>query len=125
MIGSRIKFYRNLKSMTQTQLAEKIFKSQTVICRIESGDEQPNKEELKLIAQALQVNINDLQNDDPIIIHNESSNYGTQGIRHIENHITMDKKEIEKMLEEKTVEILWLRNEVNRLLTLVENSFKK
>ena len=54
-IGQRVKHWRNVRRLTQDKLAEKIAVSQSVISRLESGEDMPSVDRMQAIARALQV----------------------------------------------------------------------
>ncbi len=57
LIGSRIKYFRNLRSMTQAELAEKIGIESSTLAHIEIGKNLPSTSRLPKIAQALEIEI--------------------------------------------------------------------
>lgn len=60
-VGFRIKKVRQINGISQYELAEKIKSlNQSQICKIENGDRTLKVEELKIIADALNVSIVDL-----------------------------------------------------------------
>lgn len=54
-IGERVKYWRNVRKLSQAKLAEKIAVSQSVICRLERGEDMTSVDRLHAIAKALQV----------------------------------------------------------------------
>ena len=54
-IGQKVKYWRNVRKMSQAKLAEKIAVSQSVICRLEKGEDMTSVGTLQAIARALQV----------------------------------------------------------------------
>lgn len=67
-LGESIKKYRNIKGLTQKELAEKIMISRSFMSQIESGISKPSEENLKKIADCLGVKVEQLITD------NESEN---------------------------------------------------
>lgn len=63
-IGENVKFWRDNKKMTQTELAKRAFTTQQNISRLEKGDIMPPLETLKSIADALDVTMPELYNDE-------------------------------------------------------------
>ena len=59
-LGKNIKYYRNLKKLTQSQLAEKSNTSTNYIATIETGKKYPSPSTLEKIAKALNINAIDL-----------------------------------------------------------------
>ena len=65
-IGDNIKKYRNLKNITQSQLAELSFCSESSIRKYEKGIRIPGSEIITKIAAALDVPVSKLLEDDTI-----------------------------------------------------------
>lgn len=59
-IGRKIKSYRKIKKMTLEELSNKIYKSTSTISKYENGQIKIDVESLYLIAQAFDININNL-----------------------------------------------------------------
>ena len=59
-IGRRVRAFRKLKRVQQTELAKQIGLSTTVLGRIERGEKLPQEETLAKIAQALHIHIEEL-----------------------------------------------------------------
>lgn len=59
-IGRRIRAFRKLKRMQQTELAKQIGLSTTVLGRIERGEKEPELELLVKIAETLSIDIDEL-----------------------------------------------------------------
>ena len=60
MIGSRVRYYRRLRGLYQTQLAKMAGLSRTTVARIECELHPPNITTLKRIADALDITMTDL-----------------------------------------------------------------
>ncbi|MCG0314534.1 MAG: helix-turn-helix domain-containing protein [Calditerricola sp.] len=58
--GNRIRAYRKLKGMTQTELAERLGISVAVLGAVERGMRQPSSALLRAIADVLQVPVEEL-----------------------------------------------------------------
>lgn len=56
-VGDRIRHYRNLKGLTQEQLAELVDTYGTYIGRLERGEQNVQLETLEKIADALQISV--------------------------------------------------------------------
>ena len=61
-IGKNLAFYRRKKGLTQKQIAESVGLSITFISQIENGLSNPSDENLKKIAECLDVSVIDLKN---------------------------------------------------------------
>jgi transcriptional regulator with XRE-family HTH domain len=59
-IGRRVRAFRKLKRVQQTELAKLVGLSTTVLGRIERGEKLPQEEMLAKIAQALHIQIEEL-----------------------------------------------------------------
>lgn len=63
-LGQNIKFYRKLKNMTQTDIANKIYMTQQNIAQIENGKVMPPLDTIEHLADTLGISILDLMNDE-------------------------------------------------------------
>ena len=64
MLGDKIKTYRELKKMTQNEIAEILEVSTATISKYESGLLEPNIESLKRLAQTFNITIDELIKDE-------------------------------------------------------------
>lgn len=62
-VGKNIKKYRNMKGMTQTQLAEKVLVRQQMILAYERGTKNPSLQVAYEISKALGCTLEDLIGD--------------------------------------------------------------
>lgn len=62
--GRRIRAFRKLKRIQQTELAKRIRISVTILGRIERGEKQPTDEQLQLIADVFDIDIQELKGDE-------------------------------------------------------------
>lgn len=60
LLGQRIRYLRNLRSMTQEQLGEKADVNYKYLGAIERGEKNPSTDNLAKIASALNVKLNEL-----------------------------------------------------------------
>jgi transcriptional regulator with XRE-family HTH domain len=60
LVGNRIKFLREDKGLTQTELAELVGKDRQYLYKIEKGKVTPNIVTLSVLAIALEISIKDL-----------------------------------------------------------------
>ena len=65
-LGKKIKSIRIEKGLTVSELADKINVSAPTVSRYESNKREPNYETLLLIAEALEVPVSELLNENPI-----------------------------------------------------------
>ena len=61
--GRRIRAFRKLKRIQQTELAKRISISVTILGRIERGEKQPTEEQLQSIADVFNIDIQELKGD--------------------------------------------------------------
>lgn len=76
-IGPKIKELRKLRGLTQAQLAEKIQATEGRISNWERGENNPDKEILGPLAEALGVRISDLYSDEEDEKHTPAKKVGT------------------------------------------------
>ena len=69
--GMRIKHFRNLKKLSQEQLAEKLGVSQEHLARIETGNKIPSLELFVSIANTLETSADHLLSDSLIVLRSE------------------------------------------------------
>ncbi len=94
--GLRIRTFRKLRGYTQQDVADRINVTQSTYSRIETDDHEVSVEELKKIAEALDVSLGDLISSEPLVINNHASNHGAQG--KIEHFYSDNKDMYEKLL---------------------------
>ncbi|MCH7323844.1 helix-turn-helix domain-containing protein [Solibacillus sp. MA9] len=61
--GRRIRAFRKLKRIQQTELAKRIGISVTILGRIERGEKLPSREQLQSIADVFNIDIQELKGD--------------------------------------------------------------
>ncbi|WP_274308746.1 helix-turn-helix domain-containing protein [Solibacillus daqui] len=61
--GRRIRAFRKLKRIQQTELAKRIGISVTILGRIERGEKSPSREQLQSIADVFNIDIQELKGD--------------------------------------------------------------
>lgn len=66
MISENIKHHRTKLGLTQSELAEKINKTPTLITKIETNKANPSIKTLKSLAKALGVTVTELLDDKPV-----------------------------------------------------------
>lgn len=59
-IGKAIKYFRNMRKLTVTELSDMCGLSQPAISQIENGKRDPSQESIESIAKALNVSVNEL-----------------------------------------------------------------
>lgn len=61
--GRRIRAFRKLKRIQQTEFSKRISISVTTLGRIERGEKTPSEEQLQTIADALSIDIQELKGE--------------------------------------------------------------
>ena len=61
--GRRIRAFRKLKRIQQTEFSKRIGISVTILGRIERGEKIPSEEQLQTIADALSIDIQELKGE--------------------------------------------------------------
>ncbi len=61
--GRRIRAFRKLKRIQQTEFSKRIGISVTILGRIERGEKVPSEEQLQTIADALSIDIQELKGE--------------------------------------------------------------
>lgn len=62
-IGARVRYYRTIREMEQTALAEKLGITQQYMSKIERGTAKPSTHLLFLIAKTLEIDVAELVKD--------------------------------------------------------------
>jgi transcriptional regulator with XRE-family HTH domain len=75
-IGTRVRHYRHIKSLSQSDLSIKSGISQSIISSLEADKTVPNSVMLHKIAQELEVDINDLLKDENVVQNNHDKAIG-------------------------------------------------
>ncbi|MDR0332324.1 MAG: helix-turn-helix domain-containing protein [Dysgonamonadaceae bacterium] len=113
-IGKKVRQYRELKDLSQTDLAIMADISQSVVSSLESDKTIPNSIMLHRIAKVLEVDINELLKDDSIVQYNSDS--ATGNIHKIQNQT------IHNNFPENVLEVLMSNQE--KITDLLENQNK-
>ena len=111
-IGKKVRQYRDMKSLSQNDLAIKVGVSQSIISSIESDKSVPNSVMLQNIAKELEVDINELLRDTHIVQNNSGKSIGN-----IHSQVT-----INNHFPENVVEMLLSNQE--KIATLFETQNK-
>jgi len=111
-IGSKVRKYRQLKDLSQRDLADKTEVSQSIISSLESDKTIPNALLLGKIAKELDVDVNTLLQNDSIV----QNNYG-KSIGNINSKVTINNQYPENVIE------TLLANQ-NKITCLLENQNK-
>ena len=82
------------------------------------------KDILEKISKLLGVSVADITSNEPIVILNNASNQGTQGVGHIEHFYTDQKELYEKVIASKDDEIKSLKEVIESLKKVIESLSK-
>jgi transcriptional regulator with XRE-family HTH domain len=119
-IGSKVRKYREIKALSQSDLAVTVGISQSIISSLESDKTIPNSIMLNKIARELGVDINDLLVDENIVQNNSD-----KAIGNIHSQVTINNHFPENILEM----ILSNQKQITQLLDaqnkLMENILQK
>lgn len=125
MFGGKIKAFRMMRGFSQEDMAGRLDVTQATYSKIEGNKQRVTTEQLEKIAKELGVTIADITSNEPIVILNNASNQGTQGIGHIE-HFYADQKELyEKLIASKDDEIGNLKDVIQSLKEVITSITKK
>lgn len=102
-IGSKVRKYREIKGLSQEDLAFRMDVAQTTISSIESDKSVPNSILLNKIAQELDVNINDILDEGNTQINNIEKNEGV--ISFDTNTVNMLSEKLIEQYEERIKEL--------------------
>lgn len=125
MHGAKIKAFRMMRGFSQDYMADRLEVTQATYSKIEGNKQKATPEQLDKIARELGVTIADITSNEPIVILNQASNQGTQGIGHIE-HFYADQKELyQKLISSKDDEINDLKEVIQSLKDVIASLTKK
>lgn len=124
-IGRKIKELRKLRGLTQLELAEKIQATEARISNWERGENNPDKEILGRLAEALGVKISDLYSDEDDAKHTSVPKVGPpedispeRYLKDLQKLNAYQAKELEdqdRKLKEKDKQIVQLQKELENL----------
>ncbi len=112
-LHEKISYFRNIKGLTQDQMAQKLNMSESGYAKIERGETNLLNPRLKKIAEALEIKEDDLNSFNEKSICVVSGDHSLQIIQNDYVNLTMElNQEIEKykfMVEQKDKEITYLK----------------
>ena len=122
-IGTKVRHYRHLKSLSQSDLAMRSSVSQSIISSLEADKSIPSSVMLNRIAQELEVDINELLKDENVVQNNFDKSIGNVHSQvTINNHFPENVLNVLLSNQEKISNLI---DGQNRLLeTLLEKSIK-
>ena len=97
-IGTKVRKYRMLKGLSQSDLALRAEISQSVVSSLESDKTIPNSIMLNRIAKVLEIDINELLKDDNIVQNNSDKAIGNIHSQ-IQNQVTINNNFPKNLLE--------------------------
>lgn len=115
MYGTKIRMLRELRGLSQENIAAQLGIAQNTYSKIENNQTKLSTEMLEKIATELGVSPADIMSHEPTVV-NFAPNQGTQGIGHIEHFYSFQKELVEKMIASKDAEIERLQKLVESLL---------
>jgi transcriptional regulator with XRE-family HTH domain len=130
-LHEKIKFLRQMKGWSQSEIAERIGMSANGYGNIERGDTNISIFRLEKIAEVLETDLEELMSFSPQIIHNKVCDYMGDNNRNYQfigdtEFIQMElKHELEKrdlLLIEREKEIVYLKSVIDELLKKLNNS---
>ncbi len=130
-LHEKIKFLRQMKGWSQSEIAERIGMSANGYGNIERGDTNISIFRLEKIAEVLETDVEELMSFSPQIIHNKVCDYMGDNNRNYQfigdtEFIQMElKHELEKrdlLLIEREKEIVYLKSVIDELLKKLNNS---
>jgi len=117
IIGNRIRTLRELKGYSQEYVAGKLDIAQNTYSKLEKNQTKLNTDTLEKIAAVLEVSINDLLSEEPIVLNFNGINHGAQGKFDLIEHFHAGQKELyEKIIASKDEEIQRLNKIIEGLL---------
>lgn len=119
MHGEKIRTFRLMRGFTQEYVADKLKIAQNTYSKYENNGEKLSIETLEKIANILGVSVTDLISNTPIVINNQASNQGTQGIGNVENLYTDQKELFSKVIASKDDEIINLKDVISSLKEVI------
>ena len=123
-LGTKVRKYRHLKSLSQSDLAFRSGISQSIISSLEADKSIPNSVMLNRIAQELEVDINELLDDENVVQNNSDSAIGN-----IHSQVTINNHFPENVLnvllsnQEKISNLIEIQNKL--METISEKPVKK
>lgn len=98
-VGEKVRYYRNLKGLTQEQLAEAVDTYGSYIGRLERGEQNVQLETLQRIADALQISIYALF-DHPQFEHLQNQEWIWQTVRLLQDRPAGEQARAYRVLKE-------------------------
>lgn len=88
MITEKIRILREQKKLRHEDMAERLGISQSAYSRLEKGDAKLDVERLQKIAEVLEVPVEDLIKNDPVVFQVQNNSGGTQQCGYVQhNHL--------------------------------------
>lgn len=116
MYGTKIRMMRELRGLSQENVANELGIAQNTYSKIESNQTKLTTEMLAKIADVLEVSPMDIMTQQPAII-NFQPNQGTQqAFGHVDTFVSTQKELFEKLLEAKDAEIKRMQEVIESLL---------
>jgi transcriptional regulator with XRE-family HTH domain len=115
--GNKIRTIREVRGYSQEYVAAKLNIAQNTYSKLETSQTKMTTEMLEKIAAVLEVSMNDILSEEPIVLNFYGINHGAQGKFDLIEHFHAGQKELyEKIIEGKDAEIKRLNGIVEKLL---------
>lgn len=116
MYGDKIRTIRELRGLSQENVAAQLGIAQNTYSKIETNQTKLSTDTLTKLAEIFEVTPMDIISNQPAIV-NFQPNHGTQGIGHIEHFYAFQKDLFDKIIATKDEEISRLNTIIEKLLT--------
>jgi len=118
IIGRKIRTLRDLKGYSQEYIAGKLDIAQNTYSKLEADPSKLSVDTLEKIAAILEVSVNDLLSEEPMVLNFNGVNHGAQGnFEVIENFHSGQKELYEKIIAAKDEEIARLNKIIDGILS--------
>ena len=125
-LGKKIQYLRRIKGLKQGEVAEKLTMSQQAYSRLENDQTKPTHEQLKKVADALGVSLEDLEKWDGKFVFNQFGSTSQNGqINHFKALAEEERGLYQQLLDQKDTEIVHLKEEITRLHSLLDRVLKQ
>lgn len=119
MIHQKIRHLRELKKLRHEDMADRLRISPSAYSRLENGETKLDVERLKIIADMLEVSVDELLNSDPLVVQIQNNSGVANGYNaHVEQHFP--EEFLRQMMDRYDAHVKELQEMNKRLLALLE-----